>query len=127
MVTDPVANMLTQIRNASKVGIDKVEIPASKFKAGICKVLKDEGFIKSFKIIAKSPSDIKIKVSLKEGAIVGISKVSTPGLRIYKGYNEVPRVLSGLGIAILSTSSGLMSSRQAKLKKLGGEVICNVW
>jgi small subunit ribosomal protein S8 len=127
MVTDSVANMLTQIRNASMVNIDKIEVPASKFKAGICKVLKDEGFIKSFKIVAKSPSDIKIKVSLKEGAIVGIQKVSTPGLRIYKGYNDIPRVLSGLGISILSTSSGLMSSRQAKAKKLGGEIICNVW
>ncbi len=127
MMTDPVADMLTRIRNGQKAGLDKVDVPASKIKANICKVLKEEGFIKSFKIVAKSPSDITIKVGLKEGGIVGIKRVSTPGLRVYKGYTEMPRVLSGLGVSVVSTSAGVMSSRKAVEKKLGGEILCNVW
>lgn len=127
MMTDPIADLLTRIRNANKAGLDKVEIPASKMKANICRVLKEEGFIKSFKIAAKSPSEIVIKVGLKEGAIVGIKRVSSPGLRIYKGYTEMPRVLSGLGVSIVSTSAGIVSSRKAASLKLGGEIICNVW
>jgi len=127
MMTDPVADMLTRIRNGSKAGLDKVDVPASKIKANICKVLKEEGFIKSFKIVAKSPSDITIKVGIKEGGIAGIKRVSTPGLRVYKGYTAYPRVLSGLGISVVSTSAGIMSSRKAVEKKLGGEILCNVW
>lgn len=127
MMTDPVGDMLTRIRNGSKAGLDKVDVPASKIKANICKVLKEEGFIKSFKIVAKSPSDITIKVGLKEGGIAGIKRVSTPGLRVYKGYTDMPRVLSGLGISVVSTSAGVMSSRKAVEKKLGGEILCNVW
>ena len=127
MMTDPVADMLTRIRNGSKAGLDKVDVPASKIKANICKVLKEEGFIKSFKIVAKSPSDITIKVGIKEGGIAGIKRVSTPGLRVYKGYTAYPRVLSGLGISVISTSKGVISSRKAKELKIGGEVICNVW
>ncbi len=127
MMTDPVADMLTRIRNGSKAGLDKVDVPASKIKANICKVLKEEGFIKSFKIVAKSPSDITIKVGIKEGGIAGIKRVSTPGLRVYKGYTDMPRVLSGLGVSVVSTSSGIMSSRKAVEKKLGGEILCNVW
>jgi small subunit ribosomal protein S8 len=127
MQTDPIADMLTQMRNANKAGHDKAEFPASKIKAAICKVLKDEGFIKSFKIIAKSPSDVSLKVAFKEDAIVGIKRVSTPGLRLYSGYTKLPRVISGLGISVLSTSKGIMSSREAKKRKLGGEIICNVW
>ncbi|MFY7992775.1 MAG: 30S ribosomal protein S8 [Bacteriovoracaceae bacterium] len=126
-MTDPVADMLTRIRNGSKAGLDKVDVPASKLKANICKVLKEEGFIKSFKIVAKSPSDISIKVGIKEGGIAGIKRVSTPGLRVYKGYTEMPRVLSGLGVSVVSTSAGIMSSRKAVEKKLGGEILCNVW
>jgi small subunit ribosomal protein S8 len=127
MMTDNVSDMLTRIRNANAASHEKVEFPASKLKANICKVLKEEGFIKSFKIIAKSPSDIQIKVALKEGAIVNLQRVSKPGLRVYKGYTEMPRVLSGLGISIVSTSKGVLSSRKAKAMKLGGEVLCNVW
>lgn len=127
MMTDPIADLLTRIRNANKAGLDKVEIPASKMKANICRVLKEEGYIKSFKIAAKSPSEIVIKVGIKEGAIVGIKRVSSPGLRIYKGYTEMPRVLSGLGVSIVSTSAGIISSRKAASLKLGGEVICNIW
>jgi small subunit ribosomal protein S8 len=127
MMTDPIADMLTRIRNANKAGLDKVDVPASKMKANICRVLKEEGFIKSFKISAKSASEITIRIGLKEGAIVGIKKVSTPGLRIYKGYREMPRVLSGLGVSVVSTSAGIISSRKAASMKLGGEVICNIW
>jgi small subunit ribosomal protein S8 len=127
MMTDPIADMLTRMRNAIKAGHDRVEFPASKMKAGICKVLKDEGFIKSFKIIAKTPADIRLKVVFKEGAIVGLERVSTPGLRRYSGYQGTPRVISGLGTSILSTSKGIVSTREAKKLKVGGEVICNVW
>jgi len=127
MQTDPIANMLTIIRNGSSAGHEKVEFPASKLKAAICKVLKDEGYIKSFKIVAKAANDVKIKVALREGAIVGVSRVSRPGLRRYNGYGEMTRVMSGLGISIISTSRGVMSSREAKKIKVGGEVLCNVW
>ncbi len=127
MMTDPIADLLTRIRNANKAGLDKVDIPASKIKANICRVLKEEGYIKSFKIAAKSPSEIVIRVGIKESAIVGIKRVSTPGLRVYKGYRDMPRVLSGLGISVVSTSAGILSSRKAASLKLGGEVICNIW
>jgi len=127
MQTDPIANMLTIIRNGSSAGHEKVEFPASKIKAAICKVLKDEGYIKSFKIVAKATNDIKIKVVLKENTIMGLSRVSRPGLRKYSGYGDMGRVMSGLGISIVSTSKGVMSSREAKKNKLGGEMLCNVW
>lgn len=127
MMTDPVADMLTRIRNAIRAGHDRVEFPASKVKAGICKVLKEEGYIRSFKIIAKEKADIRLKVLLKENAIVGLDRVSKPGLRQYRGYEEMPRVVSGLGISVVSTSQGVLSSREAKKRKVGGEVLCNVW
>lgn len=127
MQTDPIANMLTVIRNGNSAGHEKVEFPASKLKAAICKVLKDEGYIKSFKIVAKAANDVKIKVALKEGAIVGLSRVSRPGLRRYSSYTDMSRVMSGLGISIVSTSRGVMSSREAKKIKIGGELLCNVW
>lgn len=127
MMTDPVADMLTRMRNAIKANHDKVEFPASKLKAGICKALKDEGYIRSFKVIAKEKNDIRIKVVLKDEAIAGLNRMSRPGLRQYRGYNEIPRVLSGLGCAILSTSKGVLSDREAKKQKVGGEVLCNVW
>lgn len=127
MMTDPIADMLTRIRNANSAGHDRVEFPASKLKAAVCKVMKDEGYIRSFKIIAKSTSDIKIKVLLKEDAIIGLEKVSKPGLRQYRGYKSVARVINGLGTSILSTSQGVLSDREARKRKVGGEVICNVW
>jgi small subunit ribosomal protein S8 len=126
MMTDPVADMLTRIRNAGRAGHTKVDIPASRIKANICKVLKEEGFVKNFKLVAND-SNLTLRVGLKEGAIVGIQRVSKPGLRIYKGYRSMPRVLSGLGVSVVSTSSGIVSSRKAKAMKLGGEVLCNVW
>lgn len=127
MMTDPIADMLTRIRNAIQAGHDRVEFPASKVKAGVCKVMKSEGYIRGFKIVAKEKSDIRIKVLLKEDAIVGIKRYSKPGLRQYRGYGDMPRVLSGLGTAIVSTSQGVVSSREAKIKKVGGEVLCTIW
>ncbi len=127
MMTDPISDMLTRMRNALKAGHDRVEFPASKVKAAVCKVMKDEGYIKSFKIVAKGPADIQLKVIFKENAITGIKRVSTPGLRQYRGYDNIPRVISGLGISVVSTSQGVMSSVEAKRRKIGGEIICNIW
>jgi small subunit ribosomal protein S8 len=127
MQTDPVSDMLTIIRNGGMSGAEKVVFPASKIKAAICKVLKDEGFIKSFKIIAKTPSDVTIKVSLKESGIVGLKRVSKPGLRKYNKYQDFSRVASGLGVSVVSTSKGVLSSRDAVKLKVGGEILCNVW
>lgn len=127
MMTDPIADMLTRMRNAISAGQDRVEVPASKIKAAICKVLKEEGYIKSFKIVAKAKNDIRLKVVFKENAIVGIKRESKPGLRQYHGYTEMPRVLSGLGINVVSTSHGVISDREAKKRKIGGEVLCSIW
>lgn len=127
MMTDPIADMLTRIRNSIKAGHNKVDIPASKIKASICKVLKDEGYIRSFKIILKDKNDIRIRVALKESAIMGLQRVSKPGLRIYKGYKEFPRVSSGLGTSVISTSKGILSTKDAIKSKMGGEVLCNIW
>lgn len=126
MMTDPLADMLTRIRNGVRANHTKVDIPASKMKANVAKILKEEGFIQNFKLIAKD-NTLTLRVGLKEDAIVGIQRVSKPGLRIYKGYREMPRVLSGLGVSVVSTSAGIISSRKAKALKLGGEVLCNVW
>jgi small subunit ribosomal protein S8 len=127
MMTDPIADFLTRIRNAIASGKDRVEIPASKIKANIAKVLKEEGYIKSFKIVIRAKNDIKLKVILKPGAIQGLERVSSPGLRRYRSYNDMPRVLSGLGVSIVSTSKGVISSRHARKDRVGGEVLCNVW
>ncbi|MDH4466924.1 MAG: 30S ribosomal protein S8 [Bacteriovoracaceae bacterium] len=127
MITDPIANMLTSIRNALSAGFESVEVPASKIKANICKVLKEEGFIRSFKILAQDPAKLRIRIYLKEGALQGISRSSKPGLRKYQGYLNFNRVRSGLGVTVISTSKGVLSSRKAKQLKVGGEVICSVW
>lgn len=127
MMTDPIADLLTRIRNNLKTGNDKVELPASRVKAAVCRVLKEEGYIKSFKIVAKGPADITLKIFLKENAIAGLRRISKPGLRVYTGYQDVPKVINGLGVSILSTSKGIISSRQIKKLKVGGEILCNVW
>jgi small subunit ribosomal protein S8 len=128
MMTDPIADLLTRMRNALKAGQDKVEVPASKVKANICKVLKDEGYIKSFKIVAKDAANINLKIYFKDpNPIMGIKRVSKPGLRIYRAHDKLPKVLSGLGISVVSTSKGVLSSRKAREMKVGGEVICNIW
>ena len=127
MMTDPIADMLTRIRNAVGAGYDRVEFPASKLKANVCKVLKEEGYIKSFKIIARGKVDISLRIAFGESSIVGMQRFSRPGLRQYRSYRKMPRVLSGLGISVISTSQGVMSSREAKRRKLGGEVLCHIW
>ena len=127
MMTDPIADMLTRMRNALLANHDRVEFPASKIKAGICKVLKDEGHIRSFKIIVKTKSHITLKVLFKKDAIHGLERVSRPGLRQYRSYANIERVISGLGTNILSTSKGIISDRTAKAIKVGGEVLCKVW
>ena len=130
-MTDPIADMLTRIRNANTAGHDTVEIPASKMKKSIAQILKDEGFINDFEVIEDGKQGI-IKVSMKyaankEKVISGIKKISKPGLKVYAKAEDVPRVLGGLGIAILSTSKGVISDKEARKLGIGGEVICYVW
>ena len=130
-LTDPIADMLTRIRNANSVGKDRVDIPASKVKTSIGELLKDEGFINDVKLVERKPQNM-IRVYLKYGdndekVISGIKRISKPGLRVYVGKDEVPKVLGGLGIAVVSTSQGVMSDKKAREKGIGGEVLCYVW
>jgi small subunit ribosomal protein S8 len=130
MVTDPVADMLTRIRNALMAHHDSVLIPASRVKLSIAKILKDEGFITEYTVLRGKPERM-IKISLKyisgHPAIAGLERVSRPGLRLYVGRKEIPRVYGGLGVAILSTSKGLMTGQEAWRRNLGGEMLCYVW
>jgi small subunit ribosomal protein S8 len=130
-ITDPIADMLTRIRNANSVLKSEVEIPASNLKEEIARVLQEEGFIKGFKRINNGPQGT-IKVFLKYGAngekiISGIKRISKPGLRVYANKEDLPKVLGGLGIAIISTSNGLMTDKSARKAGIGGEVLCYVW
>ena len=130
-MTDPIADMLTRIRNANSVNHDKVEIPGSKIKIAIADVLKQEGFIKDYSFTEDNKQGI-LTVFLKYGpnrekVITGIQRISRPGLRQYSKRRELPRVLGGLGIAIISTSKGIMSDKHARKAGLGGEVIAYVW
>ena len=130
MMTDPIADMLTRIRNALQARHEVVEIPASKQKENIAKILKSEGFITGYKV--EGDTKKTMTVTLKYGAnnekvISGIKRISKPGLRVYAQVNAVPRVLNGLGIAIISTSQGLMTDKEARAKRAGGEVIAYVW
>ena len=130
-MTDPIADMLTRIRNANTVGHETVEIPASKMKKAIAEILKEEGYIEDFNVIDDNKQGI-IKITMKYGAnkekvITGIKKISKPGLKVYAKANDVPRVLGGLGIAIISTSKGVVSDKEARKMGVGGEVICYVW
>ncbi len=130
MVNDPIADMLTRIRNALIARHDSVLIPASKMKLSIAKVLKEEGFVADYAILRGKPQRM-IKITLKyidgQPAIMGLERVSKPGLRVYVGRGEIPRVYGGLGVAILSTSKGLMTGQEAWRRKLGGELLCYVW
>lgn len=131
VMTDPIADMLTRVRNANSVYHEKVEIPGSKIKQAIAGILKEEGFIKDFEVISDDKQGV-IRVSLKYGPnrekiITGIKRISKPGLRVYAKKEELPRVLGGLGIAIISTSQGVMSDKEARRKNLGGEVIAYIW
>jgi len=130
-LTDPIADMLTRIRNANQALLEKVDMPASRFKVEIAKTLKAEGFIRAYKLIDDNKQGV-LRVYLKFGpgnerVILGLRRVSRPGLRVYRKAAQIPRVLSGLGVAIVSTSQGVMTGKQARQRSLGGEVLCTVW
>lgn len=131
VMTDPIADFLTRIRNANMVMHEKVEIPASKTKIALAEILKNEGFIKEFEQVEDGKQGI-IRVYLKYGpnrekVISGLKRISKPGLKVYCKKDEIPKVLGGLGIAIISTSKGIMTDKEARKAGLGGEVICYVW
>lgn len=130
-ISDPIADMLTRIRNAGKAKFGSVDIPGSKLKTELAKVLKDEGYIRNYKFIKDDKQGI-LRVYLKYGqkernVIFGIERVSKPSKRIYVGSKDIKPVLNGMGIAILSTSRGIMSDKAARRENIGGEVLCNVW
>lgn len=131
VMTDPIADMLTRIRNASKVKFDKVDIPSSRIKGEIVKILKEEGFIKNYKFLKDKRQGL-IRVYLKytqdeRQILTGIKRVSTPGRRVYSSVDEIPHVKGGLGVAILSTPKGILTDKEARQSKIGGEVLCYVW
>jgi small subunit ribosomal protein S8 len=131
VLTDPVADMLTRIRNANKALHDHAEMPSSKLKVEIARILKEEGYIRDFRVEAEGTHP-KLIVELKYGrsrerVLSGVKRVSKPGRRIYAGKDRLPRVLGGMGTAILSTSRGVVTSRTAEIQGIGGEVICFVW
>jgi len=130
-ISDTIADMLTRIRNASSAKHESVDIPASNLKKSIAKILLDEGYVKSVEIIDSGKQGI-IRVTLKfeankKGIIIGIKRISKPGLRVYAAKDELPKVLGGLGIAIISTSKGIMTDKKARIEGVGGEVLAFVW
>ncbi|MDO4963326.1 MAG: 30S ribosomal protein S8 [bacterium] len=130
MVTDPISDMLTRIRNANQMRYKEVEVPASKMKNEIARILKSEGFIVDYKVKKNNVQDIlvlSLKYVDKERVITGLKRISKPGLRVYVKAEEVPTVLNGLGIAILSTSKGVMTDKEARENSLGGEVLAYIW
>jgi small subunit ribosomal protein S8 len=131
MMTDPIADMLTRIRNAIRANHHRVSIPASNTKREIARILRDEGYVNDVAAVDEGPQgaiDIELKYAgERESVISGLQRVSTPGRRIYCGKDEIPRILNGLGVAIVSTSRGLMTDRQAREQGVGGEVLCKVW
>ncbi len=132
-VSDPIADMLTRIRNAAAARHDSVQMPASKIKVAIANVLKEEGFIRDYSVAmeeGKSQPNLKVELSYggrKQPVLNGLQRVSKPGLRVYVQRREIPRVYGGLGIAILSTPKGVMSGQEARRNEVGGEVLCYVW
>ena len=132
-VTDPIADMLTRIRNAVHVRHDSVTLPHSKLKLAVARILKEEGFIRDFdlpRVQAQAFPTIRLHLTYREGkqpAILGLKRVSKPGLRVYVGKGEIPRVYGGIGLAILSTSKGVMAGRKAWREGVGGELLCYVW
>jgi len=131
MMTDPIADLLTRIRNANMVRHATADIPASKTKKSIVEILLKEGFIKGYEVVTVENHDV-IRVALKYGVdksrvITGIKRISKPGLKVYAKKNELPRVLGGLGVAIVSTSQGIVTDKEARKLQIGGEVICYVW
>lgn len=133
MMTDPIADMLTRVRNANTAMHDDVRMPSSKQKVALAQILQKEGYIEGYEV-APAPNGvgdilaIKMKYSAdRDRTISGLRRISTPGLRVYRKATDVPRVLGGLGVAVLSTSQGLMTDREARKRKVGGEVLCYVW
>ena len=128
-MNDPISDLLTRIRNANRALLPDVKVPHSRIKESIVGILKREGYIADFAVEGKLPRTIKLKLKYqgKKSVIEGLRRVSTPGLRRYVGATEIPRVRGGLGVAVLSTSEGLMSDVQARRKNIGGELICYVW
>ncbi len=131
MMTDPISDMLIRIKNALMARHKTVVVSGSKLKLEIARILKDEGYIEDYRIVEERPQ-MKIEIVLKydekkRPVIAGIKRVSKPGRRIYRGYRELPRVLDGLGVAIISTSQGVMTDHEARKRRLGGEIICEVW
>lgn len=127
---DPIADMLTRIRNANAMRYKEVEVPASKVKLEIARILKEEGFISDYKIKKNDVQDsieLGLKYNNKERVITGLKRISKPGLKVYASKEEIPRVLNGLGIAIISTSKGIMVDRDARKQNLGGEVMAYIW
>jgi small subunit ribosomal protein S8 len=132
MVTDPVADLLTRIRNAHMAKHDKLDVPSSKLKQAIVRILKEEGYVKNFKVVDNKGRHPIIRVYLKyepsgRPLINGLKRVSRPGRRVYCGKDNIPKVLNGLGISILTTNRGIMANTKAKKLGIGGEVLCNVW
>jgi len=132
-MTDPIADMLTRIRNANSASDDLTEMPASKLKVALAKILQQEGYIEGFEVAddPKRPGD-KLTITMKytpdrKRTISGIKRVSKPGLRVYSAATDVPRVLGGMGISVLSTNQGLLTDREARKRRVGGEVLCQVW
>jgi small subunit ribosomal protein S8 len=131
MTSDPIADLLTRIRNASRAEHEKVDIPASKLKVKITELLKDEGFVKNYRLIEDEKQGV-LRVYLKYGAgnekmISGLVRVSRPGRRVYVGKDKIPTILGGMGVAILSTPRGLLTDRESRKARVGGEVLCYVW
>jgi small subunit ribosomal protein S8 len=130
-MTDPISDMLTRIRNATTVRHDRADVPASKMKLEIAKILKQEGFIRTFKMLEEGPQGL-IRIYLKyaddgEPAIHGVQRVSKPGRRVYRGVDELPKVRAGLGVAVISTNRGVLTDEQARSLRVGGEVLCEIW
>lgn len=131
-MSDPLADMLTRIRNAVMVNLGSVDMPYSKIKAEVARIMKQEGYISDFQKIEENSVQDTLRIALKinhnsDKVISGIKRVSKPGRRIYARHNEIPKVLSGLGISILSTSAGVVTDNEARSKSVGGEIICEVW
>lgn len=132
MYSDPIADMLTRVRNGSRARLEKVDMPGSRLKERIAQVLKDEGYIKNFRTVSEGGGKSTLRVFLKytpenEAVISGMKRVSRPGLRVYVQTTEIPKVMSGLGISILSTPKGVLADRAARQANVGGELLCTVW
>ncbi len=130
MNTDPISDMLARIRNAALARLDRTEIPLSKIKVNIAEILKQEGFISDFRVEEEHPAKLTVYLKYgrdRESAIAGMRRKSRPGRRVYVGYRDIPKVLNGLGVSIVSTSKGVMTDASARDSKVGGEILCEVW